>query len=227
MGPTKGKLTRELMAMRISQELFDGAVVNLGIGIPTLVSSYIPEGMTIIFHTQNGALGFGPVVTADEVAEKADVDLINAGGQYITPLPGMCFFHHADSFGMIRGGHIDLTVLGALQVSEKGDLANWLFPARGVGNIGGGMDLAVGAKKVIAAMEHVTKNGELRILKECNYPLTAKECVDLIVTDIAVIEVTREGLVLREHAPGWTAEEVQALTEPRLIIPPDLKEISF
>ena len=221
------RLTRELMAMRIAQELFDGAVVNLGIGIPTLVSSYIPEGITIIFHTQNGALGFGPVVTADELDEKADIDLINAGGQYVTPLPGMCFFHHADSFGMIRGGHVDITVLGALQVSEKGDLANWMFPERGVGNIGGGMDLAVGAKKVIAATEHVTKKGEFKIVKECNFPLTGKECVDLVVTDIAVIEITAKGLLLREVAPGWTPEDVQKLTEPGLSIAPDIKEIQF
>ena len=223
----KSRLTRELMAMRIAQELFDGAVVNLGIGIPTLVSSYIPEGMTIIFHTQNGALGFGPVVTADELGEKADIDLINAGGQYVTPLPGMSFFHHADSFGMIRGGHVDITVLGALQVSEKGDLANWMFPERGVGNIGGGMDLAVGAKKVIAATEHVTKKGEFKILKKCNFPLTGKECVDLVVTDIAVMEITAKGLLLREVAPSWTPEDVQKLTEPRLSIAPDLKEIQF
>lgn len=221
------RLTRELMALRIAQELFDGAVVNLGIGIPTLVSSYIPEGMTIIFHTQNGALGFGPVVTADELEEKADIDLINAGGQYVTPLAGMCFFHHGDSFGMIRGGHVDITVLGALQVSEKGDLANWMFPERGVGNIGGGMDLAVGAKKVIAATEHVTKKGEFKIVKECNFPLTGKECVDLVVTDIAVIEITAKGLLLREVAPGWTPEDVQKLTEPRLSIAPDIKEIQF
>lgn len=221
------RLTRELMALRIAQELFDGAVVNLGIGIPTLVSSYIPEGMTIIFHTQNGALGFGPVVTADELEEKADIDLINAGGQYVAPLAGMCFFHHADSFGMIRGGHVDITVLGALQVSEKGDLANWMFPERGVGNIGGGMDLAVGAKKVIAATEHVTKKGEFKIVKECNFPLTGKECVDLVVTDIAVIEITAKGLLLREVAPGWTPEDVQKLTEPRLSIAPDIKEIQF
>jgi len=223
----KPRLTRELMAMRISQELFDGAVVNLGIGIPTLVSSYIAEGMTIIFHTQNGALGFGPVVTADELGERADIDLINAGGQYVTPLPGMSFFHHADSFGMIRGGHVDITVLGALQVSEKGDLANWMFPERGVGNIGGGMDLAVGAKKVIAATEHVTKKGEFKILKECSFPLTGKECADLIITDIAVIEVTREGLLLKEIAPGWVPDEVQALTEPKLVISPELKEIEL
>ena len=223
----KVHLTRELMAMRIAMELFDGAVVNLGFGIPTLVSSYIPEGMTIIFHTQNGALGFGRVVTIDEFEEKADIDLINAGGQYVTPLPGICFFHHADSFGLIRGGHIDITVLGALQVSAKGDLANWMFPERGVGNIGGGMDLAMGTKKVIAAMEHVTRKGDLKILNECSFPLTGKECVDLVVTDIAVIEIAAEGMVLKEYAPGWTAEEIQSFTEPRLKIAEDIKEMEF
>jgi len=223
----KTRLTRELIAMRIAKELFDGAVVNLGIGIPTLVSSHVPEGLTIIFHTENGALGFGPVLTADTEPEKADIDLINAGGQYVTPLPGMCFLHHADSFGMVRGGHIDISVLGAFQVSEKGDLANWLFPPRGVGNIGGGMDLAVGARKLIVAMEHTTKSGEPRLLKQCTYPLTAKECVNLIVTDLAVIEVTPAGLLLREITSGWVVEEVQALTEARLVVAPDLKEMEF
>ncbi len=223
----KERLSREAIAMRIAQELFDGAVVNLGIGIPTLVSSFIPERITVIYHTENGALGFGPVVTADEFEEKADIDLVNAGGQYVTPLPGMCFFHHADSFLMIRGGYIDITVLGVLQVSERGDLANWMFPGRGVGNIGGGMDLAFNAKRVIGATEHTTKGGKLKIVKQCSIPLTAPECVDMIVTDIAVIEVTKEGLVLKEVAPAWTAEDVQALTEPKLIVAPDLKEIEL
>ncbi|RLC68894.1 MAG: succinyl-CoA--3-ketoacid-CoA transferase [Chloroflexi bacterium] len=213
--------------MRIAKELFDGAVVNLGIGIPTLVSSFVPEGISVIYHTENGALGFGPVVTAEEMEEKADIDLVNASGQYVTPLPGMCFFHHADSFAIIRGGHVDITVLGVLEVSEKGDLANWMFPGRGVGNIGGGMDLTFNAKKVIAATEHTTKDGKPKIVKECSVPLTAPECVNLVVTDIAVIEVTGEGLLLKELAPGWTAEEVQELTEPKLIIAPDLKEIEL
>jgi len=207
----KERLSREAMAMRIARELFDGAVVNLGIGIPTLVSSFVPEGITVIYHTEN----------------KADIDLVNASGQYITPLPGMCFFHHADSFAMIRGGHIDITVLGVLEVSEKGDLANWMFPGRGVGNIGGGMDLAFNAKKVIAATEHTTKDGKPKIVKECSVPLTAPQCVNLVVTDIAVIEVTSDGLLLKELAPGWTAEEVQELTEPRLLIAQDLREIEL
>jgi 3-oxoacid CoA-transferase subunit B len=222
----KVRLSREIMAMRAAKEFFDGAVVNLGIGIPTLCSSFIPEGRTVIFHTENGALGFGSVLTQEEM-ELADIDLINAGGQFIAPLPGMCFFHSADSFAMIRGGHIDITVLGGLQVSEKGDLANWLFPERGIGNIGGGMDLAAGARKVIVTMEHTTKNGNPKIVKKCSFPLTAKECVDLIITDIAVIEVTPQGLLLKEVAPEWTPEEVQALTEPRLIVAEDLKEIEL
>ncbi len=223
----KESLSREVIAMRIAKELFDGAVVNLGIGIPTLVSSFIPEGIEVIYHTENGALGFGPVVTAEESEEKADIDLVNAGGQYVTPLPGMCFFHHADSFLMIRGGYIDITVLGVLQVSEKGDLANWMFPGRGVGNIGGGMDLAFNANRVICATEHTTKDGKLKIVKQCTIPLTAPECVDMIVTDIAVIEVAEKGLILKEAAPGWTAEDVQALTEPKLIIAPGLKEFEL
>lgn len=223
----KERLSREVIAMRAAKEIFDGAVVNLGIGIPTLVSSFIPEEIEVIYHTENGALGFGPVVTAEEFSEKADIDLVNAGGQYITPLPGMCFFHHADSFLMIRGGHIDITMLGVLEVSEKGDLANWMFPGRGVGNIGGGMDLAFNAKKVIGLTEHISKDGKPKIVKQCSIPLTAPECIDLIITDVAVIEVTKEGLVLKEIAPGWTSEEVQDLTEPKLIIAPDLKEIEL
>ncbi len=223
----KERLSREVIAMRIAKELFDGAVVNLGIGIPTLVSSFISEGIEVIYHTENGALGFGPVVTAEELEEKADSDLVNASGQYVTPLPGMCFFHHADSFLMIRGGHVDITVLGVIEVSEKGDLANWMFPGRGVGNIGGGMDLAFNAERVICATEHTTKDGKPKIVKQCSIPLTAPECVDLIVTDIAVIEVTKEGLVLKEVAPGWSAEDVQALTKPKLIIAPDLAEIEL
>ena len=223
----KERLSREVIAMRVAKELFDGAVVNLGIGIPTLVSSFIPEGIEVIYHTENGALGFGPVVTADEFEEKADIDLVNASGQYVTPRPGICFFHHADSFLMIRGGHIDITVLGVLQISEKGDLANWMFPGRGAGNIGGGMDLAFNARRVICATEHTTKDGKPKLVKQCSVPLTAPRCVDLIVTDVAVIEVTDEGLLLREIAPGWTVEDVQALTEPELIVSSELKEIEL
>jgi len=219
----KQRLDRETMAMRVAKEFQDGDVVNLGIGIPTLASNFIPQGRQVIFHTENGALGFGPIASEGE----EDIDLINAGGQFVTRLTGMSFFHHADSFAMIRGGHIDITVLGGLQVSERGDLANWMSPERGVGNIGGAMDLAVGCKRVIVAMEHSTKEGNPKIVRECTYPLTAKECVDLIVTDLAVIEVTPQGLVLKEIAPGWTVDEVQALTEPQLKVAEDLKEIEL
>jgi len=219
----KQRLDRETMAMRVAKEFQDGDVVNLGIGIPTLASNFIPQGRQVIFHTENGALGFGPIASEGE----EDIDLINAGGQFVTRLTGMSFFHHADSFAMIRGGHIDITVLGGLQVSERGDLANWMSPERGVGNIGGAMDLAVGCKRVIVAMEHSTKEGNPKIVRACTYPLTAKECVDLIVTDLAVIEVTPQGLVLKEIAPGWTVDEVQALTEPQLKVAEDLKEIEL
>ena len=220
-------LDKHGIAKRIAQELRDGFYVNLGIGIPTLVSSFIPEGMEGTFHSENGMLAFGPVVSADEATEMADIDLVNAGGQYVKPLPGMSFFHHADSFLMIRGGHIDIAMLGVIEVTEKGDLANWMFPARGVGNIGGGMDLAFNAKKVICLTEHTAKDGKPKIVKQTSVPLTAPECVDLIITDLAVIEVTKAGLLLREVAPGWTAEEIQKLTEPKLIISPTLKEIEL
>lgn len=223
----KERLSREVIAMRIAREFFDGAVVNLGIGIPTLVSSFVPEGMQIIYHTENGALGFGPVVTADEVKDWADIDLTNAGGQFVKPLPGMCFFHHADSFAIIRSGRVDISVLGVIEVSEKGDLANWMFPGRGVGNIGGGMDLAFNCKRVIGATEHTTKSGAPKILRQCTLPLTAPHCVDMIVTDVAVIKVTPKGLLLKEMAPGWTVEEVQKITEPKLIIAEDLKEFEL
>lgn len=222
----KARLGRELIAMRAAREFHDGAVVNLGIGIPTLCSNFVPPGMRVMFHTENGCLGYGRVLTEEEM-ERADVDLINAGGQFVAPQPGMCFVHHADSFVMVRGGHIDITVLGAFQVSEKGDLANWFLPERGVGNIGGAMDLAFCSKRVIALMEHTTQKGQPRLLKECSYPLTAPRCVDLIISDIAVIKVTPEGLVLRELVPGWTPQEVQALTEPHLLLAPDLQEIQL
>jgi len=220
----KERLSREVIALRAAREFFDGAVVNLGGGIPTLAANFVPEGRTVIFHTENGALGFGPIPGTESEAQP---HLMGANGLPFVPLPGICFFHHADSFAMIRGGHIDITVLGALQISEKGDLANWTFPERGLGNIGGGMDLAFCCKRVIIAMEHVTPKGELKILTECSYPITAPRCVSLIVTDVAVIEVAEEGLVLKEVAPGWTVKEVQALTEPKLIVAADIKEIEL
>ena len=220
----KPRLDRQTIALRVAKEFDDGAVVNLGGGIPTLAANFVPEGRTVIFHTENGALGFGGVPATEQ---EESPYFLGANGIPFSALPGMCFFHHADSFAMIRGGHIDITVLGALQVSEKGDLANWTFPERGIGNIGGAMDLAIGCNRVIVAMEHTTPKGQLKILKECRFPLTASRCVDLIVTDIAVIQVTPEGLLLEEVAPNWTAKEVQALTEPELIISHDLKEIEL
>ena len=219
----KQPLEREIMAMRAAREFQDGYVVNLGIGIPTLASSFIPEGRGVVFHSEGGVLGYGPVVDDTE----GDEDLINAGGQFVSSTLGMSFFNSAEAFAMIRGGHIDLTVMGALQVSEKGDLANWMLPERGIGNVGGAMDLAAGADKVIAVMEHTTKDGQPKVVRRCSYPLTGPECVDLVVTDLAVIEVTPQGLVLREVAPGYSAEEVQAVTEPKLIVSPDLKEVEL
>ncbi|MFC1822551.1 3-oxoacid CoA-transferase subunit B [Thermodesulfobacteriota bacterium] len=219
----KEKLPREVIAMRAAKEFQDGMVVNLGVGIPTLAGDFIPEEKEIIFHTENGCLGFGPIAAPED----ADLDLVNAGTQAITVRPGMSFFDHADSFGMIRCGRVDICVLGGLQVSEKGDLANWITPGRAIGNIGGGMDLAFCAKTLIIAMEHTTKKGEPKIVKECSMPLTAPHCVDLIITDVGVIDVTEEGLVLKEVAPGWTAEEVQELTEPKLIIDPNLQDVQL
>lgn len=219
----KPRLSRETMAFRVAKEFEDGMVVNLGIGIPTLCVNYPSPDKEILYQTENGALNFGPNATLEE----ADLDLVNAGGQMVTTKPGMSLFSHDESFVMIRGGHIDLCVLGGMQVSEKGDLANWLLPERGIGSIGGAMDLAVGAKKLIVVMEHTSKDGKSKILGKCNYELTALECVDMIVTDLAVIEVTNQGLALREVAPGWTPEEIQELTEPRLIVAPDMKEIEL
>jgi len=219
----KEKLDRETIALRAANEFQDGNVVNLGIGMPTMAASFIPEDKEVIFHTENGCLGFGPVVGPED----ADIDLLNAGGQPVTSQPGMSFFDHADSFGIVRSGRIDICVLGGLQVSEKGDLANWITLNRTVGNIGGGMDLAFCAKKLIVTMAHTAKDGAFKIVKECNYKLTAPRCVNLIITDIAVIEVTEDGLVLKETAPDWTADDVQSLTEPQLIIAPDLKDFEL
>lgn len=219
-------LSRELIALRIASELEDGTYVNLGIGIPTLVSNWI-EGRDIVLQAEIGMLNTGPLARGSEV----DQDLINASCQPVTELPGCCYFSDCESFAMIRGGYMDVAVLGALQVSEKGDLAGWSNPERGfpehIGNVGGSMDLAAGARKVIVAMTHVTNSGEPKIVKECIYPITAKAVVKLIVTDLAVIEVTKKGMVLREVAPGLTAEDVQSVTEPKLIVAPDLKEIQF
>ena len=213
------RLDEQAMALRVAREFEDGMVVNLGNGIPSLVSNYIPEDKEVIFHSENGCLGFGPTAAEEEM----DFHLINAGGQFVTPKPGMSFFDSAESFSIVRGGHIDICILGGLQVSEKGDLANWLIPGREPGGMGGGMDLASGAARLAIVMTHTTRDDKPKILKKCSYALTAPKCVKLIITDIAVIEVTPEGLLLKETAPGWTAEEVQALTEPELKVSPDLK----
>jgi 3-oxoacid CoA-transferase subunit B len=213
------RLEREVIAMRVAKEFQDGDVVNLGLGIPTLCSQFVPEGRSITYHSENGVLNYGPMAEPGE----EDVDLTNAGGQFLAWVPGMAFFDSAEAFAMIRGGHVDVAVLGAMQVSEGGDLANWMLPERGIGNVGGAMDLAVGAKRIIVAMEHVDKAGGPKIVRECTYPPTGIGCVGLIVTDISVIEVVERGLVLREVAPGWTAEEVQRETGARFDVATDLR----
>ena len=210
-------LTRELIALRVARELRAGDVVNLGIGLPTQVANYADPALGVLFQAENGILGYGGVLDSG-----FDPETINAGGQPVALLPGASFFDSAESFAMIRGGHVDLAVLGGLQVSERGDLANWSVPERGGGSIGGAMDLAIGARRLIVAMEHRTREGEPRIVRACSYPLTAPACVDLVVTDLAVIEVAPDGLVLREVAPGVTPEEVQAVTEPPLARAPGL-----
>ncbi len=214
------RLARELMALRVARELQPGSTVNLGIGLPTLVGGFVEAEAGVLLQAENGILGYGDFSEGD-----FDPDLINAGGQPVGLNPGASFFDSTASFAMIRGGHIDVAVLGGLQVSERGDLANWSVPERGGGSIGGAMDLAVGARRLIVVMAHTTKTGEPRILRECRYPLTARRCVDLIVTDLAVIEVVDEQLLLRELAPGATAEAVAALTEPPLRRADDLQEM--
>src|SRR5262252_367595 len=205
----KPRLTREQIAQRTALELPDGAYVNLGWGIPNLISDYLPKGITVYFHSENGILGMGRRAKAGE----EDYDLVDAMKVPVTLIRGASFFHQADAHLMTRGGHLDVAVLGGFQVSEKGDLANWKIPgAKGSGGIGGAMDISAGAKKLIVCMEHVTKDGAPKIVKKCSYPLTGLECVDTMVTDLAVIDVTSEGLVLREVAPDWAAEEVQKLT---------------
>jgi 3-oxoacid CoA-transferase B subunit len=219
----KMRLDEQTIALRVAKEFEDGMVINLGYGMPGSCANFIPEGRTIYFHGENGVLGYGVL---GEDAEK-DYELINASDQPVTRAPGMCFFDSATSFDLIRGSHIDLVVLGAYQVSQTGDLANWGRPGRPATGMGGGMDLAVGCRGVIVMMLHTTKEGAPRIVKQCSFPLTAKNCVDKIFTDVAVIEVTKQGLILKEVAPGWTAQEVQKLTEAPLIIAEDLKEIEL
>src|ERR1700747_3404084 len=218
----KTRLTREQIAERAARELHDGAYVSLGWGIPNLIADYLPKGITVFFHSENGILGMGSRARPGE----EDFDQVDAMKVPVTLIPGASFFHQADAHLMTRGGHLDVAVLGGFQVSEKGDLANWKIPgSKGPGGIGGAMDIAAGARQLIVCMEHTTKDGAPKIVKKCTYPLTGLECVDTVVTDLSVIDVTAEGLYLRETAPSWTAEEVQELTGAPLMTKGRVPEI--
>jgi 3-oxoacid CoA-transferase B subunit len=219
----KPRLERQAMCDRLAMEFQDDWIVNLGVGMPTLCSNYVDPTKSLIFHSENGVIGYGPLATA----ETKDRHLVNAGGQNVTAVPGMAIVHHADSFALIRKGMVDVTVMGAYEVAENGDFANWRIPPNKGGGIGGAMDLAACAQRVFIAMEHTTREGKPRLLKRCTLPITAPGVVKLVATDLGLFALTPQGFELREYAPGWTPEEIQALTEARLSIARDVREFRF
>lgn len=223
MATDKPRLQRQAMCDRLAMEFQDEWIVNLGVGMPTLCSNYVDPGKNLVFHSENGVIGYGPLAPSGQ----EDKHLVNAGGQNVTAMPGMAIVHHADSFALIRKGMVDVTVMGAYEVAENGDFANWRIPTRKGGGIGGAMDLAACAKRVFIAMEHCTRDGQPRMLQRCALPITAPGAVTLVATDLGLFEVTPQGFALREHAPGWTPAEIQELTAAKLIIPDDLREFRF
>ena len=219
----KTRLDRQTMALRCASEFQDGWIVNLGIGIPTLCSNYVPDGRTIVFHSENGVIGYGPLATR----ETMDIHLVNAGVQHVTLEPFASIVHHADAFGVIRGGRISVSVLGSYEVAENGDFANWKLAGKKGGGIGGAMDLAACAQRVFIILEHTTKDGRPRLLKQCSLPVTAPGVVKMVFTDLGVFEVVPEGFLIKEIAPGWTPEEVQELSEAEIHVSPELTEIQL